>query len=668
MHEPSSLLNGSVSLDGIDRTAGLLAVPKRFAHNPALDGLRGVAVLVVVLYHTGLLGGGWIGVEIFFVLSGYLITSLLTIEMDGTGRVDLVAFWRRRARRLLPGLFLVLVIVAVYVRFISDPTAYRSIRRDVWGALTYSSNWLSIYGGGGYWKHFSAPSPLNHMWSLAVEEQFYLIYPLAATVLLRRSVRRWALPMLAIAALTWQLWMSYHSSLDRFYLGSDTRAFGIVLGACVAIIGSPRIRRWARQAAPVSVAALAVAAWRFNGTSNDTFHGPFQLVPIATCVAILGICDIGRGPVAKLFSMGWLTALGRWSYGIYLVHWPIAEALRERYHWSRWPVTIVVVPVSVGLAAVSFFVIESPIRRRGLRAVGMPFIPIIAALIFAAVAVGATLVGAKSTLSVAAIAAAPVPVVAEPLPERIPAASVGTLPLSAAPIGITARPAGRPYRIFLVGDSVGDSLKIPLDALSPTLGIQVFSRAAPSCSYDQTRTYGSPQFTEDQSCVDIVHNWATDVASFRPDLVLFVYGSWSGWTYEDQFRTQCDSVMAAHVDDLYSKAIAALGSSGAPVYFVAPSYWRVGAVDPELDKAYDCLRNVMSGFVDDHRTTTALIDAHAFVCDGPNCDAVAGGQPVRADGLHYSGPGAETVAVDIFRAAIEPPLGGWPSVAPITCC
>jgi peptidoglycan/LPS O-acetylase OafA/YrhL len=665
MHEATAALNDAIELHpraGIGRTVKTNEAPGRFAHNPALDGLRGAAVLVVVLYHTGLLTGGWIGVEIFFVLSGYLITSLLTIEMDRTGGVNLVAFWRRRARRLLPGLFLLLAGVALYVRFISDPIAYRSIRRDIWGALTYSSNWLSIYGGGGYWKQFSAPSPLNHMWSLAVEEQFYLLYPIVAIFILRRSIRRWALPTLAVVALTWQLWMSFHASLDRFYLGSDTRAFGILVGACVALVGSERARQLAIWATPLAVAVLVWAVWRFDGASVSTFHGPFQLVPVATAVVILGGSSIGKGSLVRVLSMRWLTSIGRWSYGIYLIHWPIAEGLRVRYEMSRWPVTLIAVPLSIAIAALSFHTIESPIRRRGLRALRMPLLPAVAAVVFAGVAVGATIVGAKAPVSVADVASAPTPVVVAPTD------STAATMLNSSPVGITARPADRRYRIFLVGDSVGNSLKPPLDALSGALGIQVFSRAAPSCSYDQELTYGSPQFTEDQSCLDIVHNWAADVKSFQPDLVLFVYGSWSGWTYQDQFRTQCDPVMAAHVDDLYAQAVAELGASGAPVYMVAPSYWRVGAIDPNLDVAYDCLRQVMSSFVDQHRTATAFIDAHALACDGANCDATSDGQPVRGDGLHYSGPGAQTIVVDIVQHAIEPPAVGWPNVSPISCC
>ena len=165
-------------------------------YTPALDGLRAIAVLAVMLYHGGvaLTGGGFLGVDIFFVLSGFLITTLLLLEFEGTGRLDLPAFWGRRARRLLPALFVVLVVVLVYAAFLSGQAA-DSIRADVLAALFYVSNWWFIASGNSYFEQFQDPSPLTHTWSLAIEEQWYLLLPLALVLLLPRvrSRRSWAL-------------------------------------------------------------------------------------------------------------------------------------------------------------------------------------------------------------------------------------------------------------------------------------------------------------------------------------------------------------------------------------------------------------------------------------------------------------------------------------------
>ena len=174
----------------VDRRPGGADRVPRLAHRPALDGLRGAAVLSVLLYHTGVLRGGWIGVDTFFVLSGYLITSLLLAEHDRTGGIALRAFWGRRARRLLPALFLLLAGVGLFGALVATAEARSVIRQDLWGALTYGSNWLDIVRGSGYWQTFAQPSPLAHIWSLAIEEQFYVVWPLVAWWALRRGGAR----------------------------------------------------------------------------------------------------------------------------------------------------------------------------------------------------------------------------------------------------------------------------------------------------------------------------------------------------------------------------------------------------------------------------------------------------------------------------------------------
>lgn len=369
---------------------GATALP-RLPYNPALDAFRGISVVAVVLYHTGLIRGGWIGVECFFVLSGYLITSLLISEYDGNGRIDLLAFWRRRARRLLPALFLLLGVIAVYSRVVADATELSTIRRDVLGALTYTSNWLAINGGGGYWQHFAFPSPLRHMWSLAVEEQFYLFYPLLAIVLLRsKRARTIAVPALAVAALAWQLWMTNHASLDRFYLGTDTRAFGILVGATVAVVPAAAWRRLARWASPIALLGVFAAALTLSGTTLATFHGPFQLATLAAGVTLLGVRPGVGEPIVRVLSQPWLVTVGKWSYGIYLVHWPMVAVAARHPELSDLVVTVIVLPASIIVAALSYRFIEAPIRHRGLKALGRPIIVATSFALLSVVALAAT--------------------------------------------------------------------------------------------------------------------------------------------------------------------------------------------------------------------------------------------------------------------------------------
>src|SRR5260370_6760481 len=209
----------------------------------ALDGLRGAAVVAVLLFHAGHLVGGYLGVDLFFVLSGFLITGLLLAQWDGTGEVRWLAFWARRARRLLPALFAMLGGVVAYAAFVAHPIQLGAIRSDTLSTLGYVANWHSIVGGHSYWDIFSAPSPLNHTWSLAIEEQFYLLWPLIVVglavgarrrdVLSRRVFVVAVVGAASLSALAISLTVTGASS-NRVYLGTDTRAPAILLGAALA--------------------------------------------------------------------------------------------------------------------------------------------------------------------------------------------------------------------------------------------------------------------------------------------------------------------------------------------------------------------------------------------------------------------------------------------------
>src|SRR4051794_37061372 len=215
---------------------------------PALDGLRGVAVLGVVLYHAGVgaLSGGFLGVDLFFVLSGFLITSLLVLEWRTRGRIALGAFWARRARRLLPALLLVLVAVALLDRWGGDGTPIAT-RGDIGATLGYVQNWHLLAGGNGYFEQSALPSPLQHAWSLSIEEQFYLLWPLLLGALLAgaaagrsagRRLRRALLVTIAAAAASAVAMAVLHpagADPSRVYYGTDTRACSLLLGSALAV-------------------------------------------------------------------------------------------------------------------------------------------------------------------------------------------------------------------------------------------------------------------------------------------------------------------------------------------------------------------------------------------------------------------------------------------------
>lgn len=288
------------------------------------------------------------------------------------------------------------------------------------------------------------------MWSLAVEEQYYLAYPFLALVLLRRRVRSVLVPAAAVVAIAWQVFMAGHASVDRVYLGTDTRAAGLLVGAVVAILPVTALVAVGRYGAPVALAGLVVGGVLLDGGDSETFRGPFQLAILAGAVLLLGLRPGTASPVTRLIARRPLIAIGRWSYGIYLFHWPLAELLRQGLGWGDVAVTAVAIPAAIAIAAGSYAVVESPLRRRGLAAFGRPWPTVGACAALACVALVATSVGAREPLVAEDVAAAAAPVAVAD------AATTGAAPRAVA--GVVPRPADRPYRLMLVGDSVGASL------------------------------------------------------------------------------------------------------------------------------------------------------------------------------------------------------------------
>ncbi len=259
-------------------------------HLPALNGLRGAAVIGVVAYHLqlGWAKGGYLGVDLFFVLSGFLITTLLLEEWVGTGRIGLAAFWGRRARRLLPALFLVVAALALYLvcnALFGGPGAnglidLSGLRGDAIATLLYVNNWHLIYAHQSYFAQFSTPSPLQHTWSLAIEEQFYLVWPLVLLLLLRLARRGWrhvGVVVTVVLGVGSSVLMAalFHPGVDpsRIYYGTDTRLFDLMAGATIAFLAasrpqpSARARRILHMVGPAAAVVLAVF-WVRAGTSG----------------------------------------------------------------------------------------------------------------------------------------------------------------------------------------------------------------------------------------------------------------------------------------------------------------------------------------------------------------------------------------------------------------
>jgi peptidoglycan/LPS O-acetylase OafA/YrhL len=355
---------------------------------PGLDGLRALAVLAVVAFHLGFgwAAGGLLGVGIFFTLSGYLITDLLLSHYDDFGTLGLGQFWLRRARRLLPALFVMLVAVVAWVTLLHR-SQLPAIRSAVLAALCYVSNWWLIYQHVPYFARFGPPSPLGHLWSLAVEEQFYLLWPVLLMVGLcyfgersrASSVRpRLARITLAVAAVSALLMaLLYHPGLasTRAYDGTDTRAFGLLLGAALAMVWPARELRAGITARArllldgLGVAGLAVLVlmiWRTNEYAGFLYRGGLVLVSAAAAVVVAVVVH-PASRLNRLLGVAPLRWIGVRSYGIYLWHFPII-VLSDPL--ANGPVSLVraglQVTATLGVAAVSWRFVEDPIRRGAL--------------------------------------------------------------------------------------------------------------------------------------------------------------------------------------------------------------------------------------------------------------------------------------------------------------
>lgn len=346
-------------------------------HVPALDGLRGLAVIAVVAFHAGIVGadGGYLGVSAFFTLSGYLITSLLLAEHDRDGRVSLRAFWTRRFRRLLPAALATIAGVVVAARFLADSGQLADLRGDVLAGIGYVANWRFVLEERSYAELFTGPSPLQHLWSLAIEEQFYVLFPLLTVGLLRlgrgrRHVLGSALVVLSVASVLWSAHLAGLSGgTTRAYYDTGARAVELLAGALLAVVLAGRVERlerYRRSASRVGAAALVLvlAAWSTVAQDDPRLHQGLLAAHALLVVAVLVAAHV-PGPVRTLGSSAPLRLVGRVSYGVYLVHWPVFVWLDADRAGVDGPALLVLrLGVTAGLAAVSYHLVEQPIRRR----------------------------------------------------------------------------------------------------------------------------------------------------------------------------------------------------------------------------------------------------------------------------------------------------------------
>jgi peptidoglycan/LPS O-acetylase OafA/YrhL len=384
----------------------------RLPYLPGLDGLRALAVIVVLLYHAELtwMPGGFLGVEVFFVISGYLITALLLAEWRQLGRIDLKSFWLRRARRLLPAVYLLLVVTLAYaVVFLPEEVA--GLRGDASASLGYVTNWYLILGHESYFEAIGRPSLLKHLWSLAVEEQFYLLWPPVLALGLSVGATRWRehrvlfVALAGAAASAALMAILYRPEVDpsRVYFGTDTRATGLLMGAALAFVWAPwrvatrdgkgcspvvrhlrlhrvrqrgRLRRrwgwtapmWLDVAGVVGLGGLGFLCVRLGEFQPFLYRGGLASVALATVVVIMACVHPHAHLGARLLGLRPLRWIGVRSYGIYLWHWPVFMVTRPQLDvpMEGLPLLALRLALTVALADLSYRYVETPIRKGAL--------------------------------------------------------------------------------------------------------------------------------------------------------------------------------------------------------------------------------------------------------------------------------------------------------------
>jgi peptidoglycan/LPS O-acetylase OafA/YrhL len=634
---------------------------------PALDGIRAVAVGLVLAQHGGIPGvpGGFIGVDVFFVLSGFLITSLLLDELGRTGRISLRDFWIRRARRLLPAL-LVVVTAVLAARALFPPDAVGGLRDDAVAAFLWMANWAFVAQGTDYFSQGSPPSPLQHTWSLGVEEQFYAAWPLLVVAVIavlavlrrnapglravRRSVCALAAAGAAASAVAGVRWVS-PETLNRVYFGTDTRAQALLVGAAAAallvrdwsaltvagtLIRARRVR-WAVGMVPVAgVAVLAVAAHRASGDAADFHAGLLTVVAVGAVLVIAPVALDRRGPVARLLALPPLVWLGTISYGVYLWHWPVFMVLNgERTGWSGLPLFAVRCAVTVALAGASWWVIEEPVRR--WRPATVPMLPLAAATAATAAVVALTVVPAG------------VPSIEPPANNSLDITSAAAVqPEVPVEVGAgTAQPAPGTRTVAVFGDSVAWTL---MRYFPPTPGLRLADYTTIGCGIARGGPYRTTGETLNQKpeCDTWPGRWTQRVQHDRPDVVLLMVGRWEtvDRVSEGEWTHIGDPAYDAYLRGELGRALDILGSTGAHVVVTTAPYNRRaerpdGSLYPEDNpKRADAWNALLRDVAADRKNVTVLDLNKKLGPRGAYTNRIDGIR-MRSDGVH---PTPEAVA------------------------
>jgi peptidoglycan/LPS O-acetylase OafA/YrhL len=615
-----------------------------------LDGVRAWAVIVVVAFHAGLVKAGWVGVDVFMALSGFLITGVLINELEKKQSLSLSNFWRRRARRLLPGLFVLLALVAVLSQFSltnwTIPTP-----REVVGALSYSSNWLRLGVNQRYWDIFNAPSVLDHLWSLAIEEQFYLLWPLVVLMSWRIGRRRGVLLatgfMFIVTAIVQILMALNNVDIERIYVGTDTRAPAFLAGAFACLIRpvlSERSVVWLQRSIVVPAVVLITACFVLVGDERVTYHGP--LIVVSLCGAWLALTASHVSATSKKFlilTAKPFTSIGRWSYGIYLFHWPILIVVGMSEFNSGIRFLIAMVGSTV-LAAVSYELFENRIRSSGISRRMSPLATV------AVLAIGAWALLASETRPPDVS-----PETRAELTATLP--PVDTSPSDASQSESADGEIAVKPRLLIVGDSVIYGLFHQFKAEAARRGFDVAVRAAPGCTMSDQPNDQNNSFTTDL-CAQIRRGLRNDVESFRPDeIIVFYGGTWSPYLWHGDEFDPCSTEGQSVMTDALSALLVDLAVAESHIVLVMPPQMG-GEYAEDAAGVAPCYGSVYRGQVD-RDPSLGLVRVDTLVCpqDVAICDEAdeSSQNPMRwrTDGLHFTEEGGQAVIDFLLKVSTK---------------
>jgi peptidoglycan/LPS O-acetylase OafA/YrhL len=614
---------------------------EHFAYQPALDGLRALAVAAVLCYHHGasFAPGGFLGVDAFFVLSGFLITSLLALEFRRRGGISVPSFYLRRVRRLFPALLLLLFGVSAYAAFIAAPSELPSIRLDGIATLFYVENWRLVFSSQSYFEQFSAPSPLRHAWSLAIEEQWYLVWPIVFLGLLRVARGRVSrvLPVivglaLASAALMFAL---YDPSEDpsRVYYGTDTRAQALLIGSALGLLllrRPPLTERWTRITLEIAgLGGIAVGVWLVAGTGDTSsmlYRGGLLGAAVAFAFVIAAAVQPGSAVVGRVLALKPLVWLGLVSYGVYLFHWPVFLWLTPtRTGIGGNALLALRCGVTLAIAIASYVLVEMPVRRGRL---GLPQLRVV----IPAVAVLAIVVMVATTSSTTGT-------------DRAAALPRGDPSDSTAPVESEA------LRVFLAGDSQAYRLGFTDHELP--FGINQDSRTVLGCGVvggeNVVRGRVVPTSPTCHLWPDV---YREGIEGMRPDVSVLFVGGWE--VLDRQFPDRRLEVFTdeyrAYLLEQLEVARVVLTPRGEPLVVLGPACYDRPVVS-ENDVAgvqndparLDWVKGVFREFAAMNPATVTYVDLGPLLCPGGVPRDTIDGTVVRDDGMHFTFDGAKLV-------------------------